>query len=178
MLKLARLLSVFTILILAVCVVALVLGADNTSAAALPAAIALAFAFAFAFTAPAPATAPATVALAAALVAASAGVAVSVAVAVFSGAVVSAGALAAAKENKLSFWKLFVFLLGDIILIASTFFILLKGQLVLGAVVALAAIAYPLVVAGIDFLLQYAQKPGLFAKKQKVEETAESTAYA
>jgi len=158
MLKLARLLSVFTILILAVCVVALVLGADNTSAAALPA--------------------PATVALAAALVAASAGVAVSVAVAVFSGAVVSAGALAAAKENKLSFWKLFVFLLGDIILIASTFFILLKGQLVLGAVVALAAIAYPLVVAGIDFLLQYAQKPGLFAKKQKVEETAESTAYA
>jgi len=166
MLKLARLLSVFTILILAVCVVALVLGADNTSAAALPAAIALAFAFAFAFTAPAPATAPAT------------GVAVSVAVAVFSGAVVSAGALAAAKENKLSFWKLFVFLLGDIILIASTFFILLKGQLVLGAVVALAAIAYPLVVAGIDFLLQYAQKPGLFAKKQKVEETAESTAYA
>ena len=176
MLKLARLVSGFTILILAVCVVALVLGADNTSAAALPAAIALAFAFAF--TAPAPATAPATVALAAALVAASAGVAVSVAVAVFSGAVVSAGALAAAKENKLSFWKLFVFLLGDIILIASTFFILLKGQLVLGAVVALAAIAYPLVVAGIDFLLQYAQKPGLFAKKQKVEETAESTAYA
>lgn len=94
-------------------------------------------------------------------------------------AVVVAGAFAVGFEKfrGYSFNKTFGFLLGNIVLIASAFFALFKGELVLGTVIIFAAIAYPLIIAGIDLALQHSGESGLFAKtgKAKIAENAKIT---